>query len=369
MNETPKKHLGERMSAWAVSLILHGLLLALLAMIVLSAAREPVVEAVVHLEPVGLPDDPNAQSAGGSAPRIEKTSATASSPAVAPLPAPSLDAAAGSTPAPDDSLTRTDPDVTDPALALLTELTDAASAQFSGRGDNPLADGTSPGFQQELGGIRGRGLDVVFVIDATESMRDIMQQSKERMNDVIGVITGVLASDGQPPRNIRFGVVAFKDYGDEYGLSAAKALKLTNDFPAVRDFIDHIQTGGGGDDPEPIHEALAIAIDKQMGWRRGAKNIIVLIGDAPVHPSGLRDAVQAGKLFGSRYDGTLSVIDVGTNRAGVLGDFDAIAKAGGGTATLLGQGDEFWQDLVITVFGRRFERDVKTIVERYAKTR
>lgn len=369
MSIAPKKNLGERFSAWAVSLIVHGLLLVLLTMVVLSAAREPVIEAVVQLEPVGRPDDPDAQSAGGSAPRVEKTSATATSPAVAPLPAPALDAAAGSSPAPEESLSKTDPDVTDPALALLTELTEAVSAQHTGRGDNPLVDGTSEGFQQMLGGIRGRGLDVVFVIDATESMRDIMRQSKERMNDVIGVITGVLASDGNPPRNIRFGVVAFKDYGDEYGLSAAKALKLTNDFPAVRDFIDHIQTGGGGDEPEPIHEALAIAISSEMGWRRQAASIIVLIGDAPVHPSGLRDAVEAGKRFVGRYNGTLSVIDVGTERAGVLGDFDVIAKAGGGTATLLGDGDEFWEDLVITVFGRRFERDVKTIVERYAKTR
>lgn len=369
MSETPKKQWGERVSAWAVSLVVHGLLLALLAMLVLSAAPEPAIEAVVHLEPVGRPDDPNAQSAGGSAPRVEQTSATSSSPAVAPLPAPALDAATGSTPAPDDSLSKTDPDATDPALALLSELTEALSAQHTGRGDNPLVDGTSEGFQQMLGGIRGRGLDVVFVIDATESMRDIMQQSKERMNDVIGVITGVLASEGKPPRNIRFGVVAFKDYGDEYGLSAAKALKLTNDFPAVRDFIDHIQTGGGGDGPEPIHEALAIAIDKEMGWRPKAASIIVLIGDAPVHPSGLRDAVEAGKRFVSRYSGTLSVIDVGTDRAGVLGDFDAIALAGGGTATLLGSEDEFWEDMVITVFGRRFERDVKTIVERYAKNR
>lgn len=369
MNKRPRKQVGERVSAWVVSLVIHGLLLVLLATLVLSAAHEPVIEAVVHLEPVGRPDDPDAQSAGGSAPRVEKTSATSSSPSVAPLPAPALDAATGSTPAPDESVSQTDPNATDPALALLTELTEAVSAQHAGRGDNPLVDGTSEGFQQMLGGIRGRGLDVVFVIDATDSMHDIMRQSKERMHDVIGVITGVLASGGRPPRNVRFGVVAFKDYGDDYGLNAAKALPLTNDYPAVREFIDGLQTGGGGDDPEPIHEALAVAIDREMGWRRQAKSLIVLIGDAPVHPSGRRDAVEAARRFVGQYAGTLSVIDVGTDRDGVLSDFNAIARAGGGSATMLAGEDVFWEDLVITVFGRRFERDVRTIVERYAKTR
>ncbi len=369
MSETPARHLGQRVSAWAVSLIAHGLILVLLGFWVLSAAREPVIEAVVQLEPVGRPDDADTQSAGGSAPRVERTSDTSSSPAVAPLPAPALEADTGALPTPEDSQAqKTDPTATDPALALLSELTNEVSAQHSGRGDNPLIDGTSEGFQQMIGGIRGRGLDVVFVIDATESMSGIMRQSKERMHDVMGVITGVLTKEGRPPRNIRFGVVAFKDYGDDYGLDASESLKLTNDYPAVRAFIDAVQTSGGGDDPEPIHEALVIAINRKMGWRREAKSIIVLIGDAPVHTSGRRDALEAARRFVSRYDGTLSVIDVGTDRASVLGDFAAIAEAGGGSASLLGSEEAFWEDLVVTVFGRRFERDVRTIVERYAKS-
>lgn len=368
MSDVPKRHLGQRVSAWAVSLIAHGLILTLLAFLVLTAASEPVIEVVVQLEMVGRPDDEATDSVGGSAPRAERTSDTSSSPAVSPLPAPELQADFGARPSPDSSSVHADPSATDPALALLTELTREARSQYSGRGDNPLIDGTSEGFQQMIGGIRGRGLDVVFVIDATKSMKDIMRQSKERMHDVIGVITGILTKENRPPRNIRFGVVAFKDYGDDYGLDTTITLELTNDYPAVRMFIDNIQTSGGGDIPEPIHEALATAIDRKMGWRRAAKNIIVLISDAPVHPSGRRDAVEAAKRFAGKYDGTISVIDVGTDRDNALGDFIAIAKAGGGTATLLGSDDAFWEDLIVTVFGRRFERDVRNIVERYAKS-
>jgi len=275
----------------------------------------------------------------------------------------------GNAPAPDPSVVPTDATVTDPALALLTELTEELSAQHAGRGDNPLIDGVSEGFQQMVGGIRGKGLDVVFVIDATQSMQGVIAQAKERANDIIGVITGVLAKDGKPPNNIRFGVVAYKDYGDEYGIAAAKAIALTNDFDAVRDFIDQIIVGGGGDTPEPIHDALKAAAGKKMGWTRQARSIIVLIGDSPVHPGGRRDAVNQARGFVKTYLGTVNVIDVGTGHESVLQDFADIAKAGNGTASLLVSEDAFWEDLVVSVFGKRFERDVRLIVERYAKYR
>lgn len=359
---------GRGVISWGVSAVVHVLVLLLLAAIVLTAVREQMSEVVVQLEPVGRPNDASSESSGGSAPHVEKTSSTTPSRMLAPLPAPALESAEGRTPSPSDADMASESEQTDPALALLSELTQEAEAAHTGRGDNPLVDGTSEGFQQMLGGIRGRGLNVVFVIDATESMKGIMEQAKERMRDVIGVITGVLNQDGRPPRNIEFGIVAFKDYGDDYGVDTVRVLQLTNDFDKVREFIDGIQTSGGGDEPEPIHEALARAINSQMGWSTRAKKLIVLISDAPVHPTGRSDAIEAARRFATRSKGTVSVIDVGTGRAAVLGDFAAIAKAGNGTATLLGSEDAFWEDLVVTVFGKRFERDVRMIVERYAKS-
>ncbi len=368
MTQDTHQSLSERITAWIVSLAIHGLVLLLLATLVLTAVSEPTIDAVVNLEPVGRPNDPKADTSGGSAPRIKQVADTASNQTIAPLPAPSLTSNTGPSPSPDNTIARPEMQAPDPALALLTELTQAA-APYTGRGENPLVEGTSEGFQQMLGGIRGRGLDVVFVIDATRSMKDIMHQAKERIHDVIGVITGVLASDGRPPRNVRFGVVAYKDYGDDYGLAAVMAIPLTNDYQAVRDFINGLHASGGGDEPEPIHEALATAINPNMGWRRQAKNIIVLVGDAPVHPGGRDDAFEAARRFASKNQGTVSVIDVGTDRSGVLDDFQNIAKAGNGSATLLSDHQTFWRDLIITVFGRRFEHDVNTIVDRYAKTR
>jgi Mg-chelatase subunit ChlD len=369
MNTSGQDGWGRRATAWIISSVIHALIVILLASLVLAVAQTPPLEALVSFEPVGRPDDPSADSSGGSAPRVETTSQSDSSPSVAPMPAPSVDATLGATPAPDQSVVPIDPAVSDPALALMAELTEELDAQHTGRGDNPLIDGSSEGFQQMLGGIRGRGLDVVFVIDATNSMQGIMNQAKERIHDVIGVITGVLSKEGKPPRNVRFGVVAYKDYGDEYGLEAAKAIALTSDFESVRAFIDRVTVGGGGDDPEPIHVALKIATGKKMGWNRRAKSIIVLIGDSPVHPGGRDDALTGARLFKKQFEGTVNVIDVGADREVVLADLQDIAKAGNGTASLLANEEAFWEDQVVSVFGKRFERDVRMIVERYANYR
>ncbi len=369
MNEHVTDSWGQRAKAWGISAVVHALIVLLLASLVLAVAQPPPIEAVVSFEPVGRPDDPSTSSSGGSAPRVEATSDSAASPSTAPMPAPSVDASLGSTPAPDQSVLPTDPAMSDPALALLVELTEQLSAEHTGRGDNPLIDGSSEGFQQMVGGIRGRGLDVVFVIDATNSMSGIIGQAKERVHDVIGVITGVLSKDGLPPRNVRFGVVAYKDYGDEYGIAAAKALALTHEFESVREFIDRITASGGGDIPEPIHEALKIATERKMGWKRSATSIIVLIGDSPVHPGGRNEAIAEARGFRKRFAGTVNVIDVGTDRKVVLGDFQEIAEAGGGTASLLASEKAFWENLIVSVFGKRFERDVQTIVERYADYR
>jgi Mg-chelatase subunit ChlD len=255
----------------------------------------------------------------------------------------------------------------DPALNILAQLSNLGAAGSVGEGYNPLLEGTTPGFQELVGGMRGRGLDVVFVMDATQSMDEYFRQARQRIVDIIGVITGVLAVNDRPPRNLRFGVVAFKDYGDEFGIDATKALPLTADFDRVREFIDRIAVGGGADDPEPVDEALDRATNRRrMGWHRAKKNILILVGDARVHSTGRERALAIARTFVRQLNGTINAIDVGTTRQNVLPDFQLIAEAGGGSAYLLADKDKFWEELIVSVFGQRYKQDVSLIVERYA---
>src|SRR5690606_28510031 len=120
-------------------------------------------------------------------------------------------------------------------------------------------------------GLGRRGLDVVLVIDATQSMEPYAAQARDRLHDVMAVLSGILRDAGarNNPRLIRFGVVAFKDFGDDFGLDATQSLPLTSDIDAVRAFIEELPVGGGGERDEPTHRALEAAIDaRRMGWRR-----------------------------------------------------------------------------------------------------
>ena len=54
-------------------------------------------------------------------------------------------------------------------------------------------------------------IDVVFLLDATGSMGDEIAVIKEKMREMISAI-----ALGEPSPDVRFGIVAYRDRGDEY---------------------------------------------------------------------------------------------------------------------------------------------------------
>jgi Mg-chelatase subunit ChlD len=247
-----------------------------------------------------------------------------------------------------------------------TETTTVASVQLPAGGmDDVLKD------------IRSKGLDVCFVIDATESMGPYIEQSKKRFADVVSIVTKLVgegAAQNAATRiaPIRFGLVAFKDYGDDYGVEATRQLPLTGDTKQLQAAFDQVVAGGGGDVPEPIDQALRTAMGNRMGWNRRRHNVIILVTDAPVHGTGRESAFQLASAFAKQLDGELNVIDVGGNVGGkrvrntVLPDLNRIAENGHGSAFLLADDQAFWRHLIVSIFGQRYENDVQAIVDQYA---
>ena len=375
-----RRKVREQSPSWLISLGSHALLLVILASIgwtVLSAPEPPVVIELGTMDERhgGLEGSGDESEASPARAADGQESLSQEQPAAAPA-IEALDPAAL---LPDmDSASTSDfgeLTSTDPAMALLEGLIGASDGEgpdSEGLGD--LLRGTSGGFQRVVGGMRNQGLDVVLVMDATASMTPYIEQAKARLKQIIDVLTGLIGTDGAGRRkgSVRFGLVAYKDYGDEYGLDATESLPLTDDAQAVRGFIDRISAGGGGDEPEPIHEALKAAARSEMGWKRGRKAVIVLVGDSPVHQGGRRQAIDRAKEFSLKLRGTINVIDVGGvgangARGAVLDDLNRIALAGGGSAFLLKDEGRFWRHLIVSVFGQQFEQDVETIVERYSE--
>ncbi len=118
-------------------------------------------------------------------------------------------------------------------------------------------------------------LDILFLIDATGSMADEINQLKENIRAISAQID---ALPSQP--DVRFGMVTYRDQGDEF---------LTNVFdftPEVDEFATDLAgvfADGGGDYPEDLNEALSRAVHEPE-WRVAETvSLIFLVADAPPH--------------------------------------------------------------------------------------
>ena len=118
-------------------------------------------------------------------------------------------------------------------------------------------------------------VDIAFVVDATGSMGDEIQYLKEELKDVIGKAQ---AQNNQ--LKINTGAVFYKDLGDDY---LTKLHDFDSDINLTQKFINEQFAGGGGDFPESLDEALAVAI-REMHWQSQARaRILFLVLDAPPH--------------------------------------------------------------------------------------
>lgn len=384
-------NLRQQSPAWLVSLAFHVLLLVALALIAWQEeSDEAIREVVIELGPSNrITDEPDAVDLEGDADAA--AGAFGSSPdASAHLQTNQHDdilsllrettetTAALQTPTLEREMNEPGPRHFDPALAMMLESggdRDGGNAAAPGAG---LLDGRSDAFQRMVTGLRARGLDVVFVIDATGNMGPYVRQVQQRLGEIVGLVTTLITPPDadQPVRRdlVRFGIVAFKDYGDEYGLAATRHLPLTADADALRHFIDQVQVDGGGDATEPIDRALAVATSaREMGWQRRRKSIIILLTEASIHPTGRRAAFNHARQFHREYDARIDVIDLGgaadddVDRQHVLDDLQDIARHGGGEAFRLENDQAFWRHLIVAVFGRQHAADVDALVERYAR--
>jgi len=180
----------------------------------------------------------------------------------------------------------------------------------------PLAD--------QRGALSINDLDLVFVMDTTGSMRNELADVQANLLGVIRVLHRLAPS-------LRVGFVAFKDHGAAY---------VTRDFPLspmtdgnvlkVVRFVGEMSAEGGGDDPEPVDEALAVAT--AMDWRAEAQGQIVVIGDAPARPSGRGHALALAERFReSNLAMPRSVSAIFTGEIpSARSFFEQLARAGGG---------------------------------------
>lgn len=117
-------------------------------------------------------------------------------------------------------------------------------------------------------------LDVVFLLDATGSMGDEINQIQQTVTSIAQRIDRF-----EPHPEIRFGLVSYRDRGDDY---VTRSSQFTPDVIAFQQELQLVVAAGGGDEPEALNEALHVAV-QEMNWRDDAIRLVFLVADAPPH--------------------------------------------------------------------------------------
>jgi Mg-chelatase subunit ChlD len=119
-------------------------------------------------------------------------------------------------------------------------------------------------------------VEVAFVLDTTGSMGPLIEGAKRK---IWSIATEII--DTNPNAEIRMGLVAYRDIGDEY---VTKTFNLTTDVQDLYANLLELKARGGGDWPESVNEALEVGVTK-LAWTQGADicRIMFLVGDAPPH--------------------------------------------------------------------------------------
>ncbi len=231
-----------------------------------------------------------------------------------------------------------------------------------------------PFFVEEL---RHKGLDVVIVIDGTKSMDFVMADVKARMT-LLAVRLRRLVPIA------RVGAVVFGGKGEPVDIQP-----LTLSTLKLQSFLSSIQAKGGGEWEENTFGAVQTAITK-MDWKPYARKVIILIGDSPPEKNDFAPLVAMLHDF-RRNNGTLGVVDVIEEehvrferefwmkehgeypteisplpqfaRQAQLA-YKKLAVEGGGSIQRLSHDANIEQQVMILVFGDRWQEEVRRYASR-----
>ena len=246
--------------------------------------------------------------------------------------------------------------------------------------------GGGGGFGVSLGGafgryvteLRARGLDIVFVVDGTASMEDVLAQVRRGLARLVETIQATVPV-------ARIGFVVYRDRGDPVPVEIAP---LTASRTRLASFLAGIRAEGGGDWPESLNMGLEAAVEK-MKWRPDAKRILVFVASSPPHDDEIEATVDVARRVRSE-GGNVSAVDIaramheefqrGFARSAygreatpeelatmpafydeLRATFGTIVTAGGGEIIELRQTDRLVEHLLVLTFGTKWKLEVEAL--------
>ncbi|MDB5202369.1 MAG: hypothetical protein JWQ27_1778 [Ferruginibacter sp.] len=119
-------------------------------------------------------------------------------------------------------------------------------------------------------------MQVVFALDATGSMRGLMDAAKDKIWSIANSLT-----QADPAPDIEVGIIFYRDRGDAF---VTKLVPLTDSLDYVYKELMKMTAQGGGDGPESVNQGLFEAVTK-FNWDTATSvyKTVFLIGDFPPH--------------------------------------------------------------------------------------
>ncbi len=154
-------------------------------------------------------------------------------------------------------------------------------------------------------------LDILFVFDTTGSMGEEIA----RLKKTIEIINLNIASLTTKP-HVRFGMVLYKDKGDEY---VTKVVQLTDNLEKFQKELALVSADGGGDGPEDLQSALADAV-KKIRWNAGGIRLAFIITDAEAHLDYGQKYTYADAAHDAKKE-AIKFYSLGTGGLPLMGEF------------------------------------------------
>lgn len=159
----------------------------------------------------------------------------------------------------------------------------------------------NPKIGTQLQTIKREGIDIVFAVDVSKSMlaEDIKPNRLEKAKRIVSEIIHTLQSD-------RVGLVAYA--GQAYPL-----LPLTNDYAAVKMFLQHINTDMLSSHGTAIQEAIRVGMD-YFQEQSPTSRLMFVLSDGEDHQAGAESWIHQAQEKGIR----IYTIGVGTPKGATI---------------------------------------------------
>lgn len=200
-------------------------------------------------------------------------------------------------------------------------------------------------FDDLLSQLGNDGLELAIVFDSTASMDREIAAVKDGIQRIAKTLFRLV------PKT-RVSLCTYRDQGDDY---VAKGLKLSASAAQMSTFLSEVRAQGGGDRSESVTAGLRWVLENNR-FRRNAKKVILIFGDAPPKPDQMLacQRLVADFRFGQR--GTVSTVTC--HRRTKLQRFVEIAEIGGGESFLNNDETRIVEQLLVSVFGTRYEDEL-----------